>query len=83
MLVDKACVRISEGLRERAGRAGCLEGEQIDYLDTLEGMLNMMNAAFAKNRARLKAKIYGVQSPKVDSSADNINNWLSAMKEQI
>ena len=57
LLVDKACNRISEGLRERAGRAGCLEGEQIDYLYTLEEMLNSMNAAFAKNRARLKQEI--------------------------
>ena len=52
-LVDMACNTIGEGLKERDGRPGCLQGELSDYLHSLEQMLDKMHLAFANNKEKL------------------------------
>ena len=56
-MLTPAIGMIIEGLKERNGRPGCLQGEQADYLQSLADIIAKKDRAFAANRTALKQRI--------------------------
>ena len=74
-LLDMAWERVAEGVQKKEGRAGCLQGQVEDYVQSIDEMIATKDAAFAKNRNVLQQRI--------NSGGKKINKLISTIQDQV
>ena len=56
-LVDVAIEHVTDAMKDRDGRPGCLSGKPENYVQPIDAMIAKKDEAFAKNRAYIQRKI--------------------------